>query len=100
MIRNGDLVRFTSDEIDQFRSVGLDATGVRTIEDFGAAVAQWCELLEEIRPEVLENSRAQWQRREESSYPLSSRFTTAGRAKTEVLKKADCVPQFQSVPRQ
>ena len=54
MIRNGDLVRFTPDEIDQFRSVGLDATGVRTIEDFGAAVAKWCDLLEEVRPDVLE----------------------------------------------
>ena len=54
MIRDGDLVRFTPDEIDQFRSVGLDATGVRTIEDFGAAVAKWCDLLEELRPDVLE----------------------------------------------
>ena len=54
MLRDRDRIRFTPDEIDQFRSVGLDATGVRTIEDFGVAVAQWCELLEEIRPEVLE----------------------------------------------
>ena len=29
MIRDRDRVRFTADEIDQFRSVGLDATGVR-----------------------------------------------------------------------
>jgi hypothetical protein len=54
MIRAGDLVRFTADDIDQFRSVGLDATGIRTIEDFGAAVARWCDLLEEVRPDVLE----------------------------------------------
>jgi len=54
MIRDGDLVRFTPDEIDEFRSVGLDATSVRTIEDFGAAVAKWCDLLEELRPDVLE----------------------------------------------
>ncbi len=54
MIRNGDLVRFTPDEIGQFQSVGLDATGVRTIEDFGAAVATWCNLLQEVRPDVLE----------------------------------------------
>ena len=54
MIRGGNLVRFTPDEIDQFRSVGLDATGIRTIEDFGAAVARWCDLLEEVRPDVLE----------------------------------------------
>jgi len=54
MIRDRDLVRFTPDEIDQFRSVGLDAAGVRTIEDFGAAVATWCNLLQEVRPDVLE----------------------------------------------
>ena len=54
MIRDRDLVRFTPDEIDQFRSVGLAATGIRTIEDFGAAVARWCDLLEEVRPDVLE----------------------------------------------
>jgi hypothetical protein len=54
MIRDGDLIRFTPDEIDQFRSVGLDAAGVRTIEDFGAAVAKWCDMLQEVRPDVLE----------------------------------------------
>ena len=54
MIRDGNLVRFTPDEIVQFRSVGLDATGIRTIEDFGAAVARWCDLLEDVRPDVLE----------------------------------------------
>ena len=54
IIRDGNLVRFTPDEIDQFRSVGLDASGVRTIEDFGAAVAKWCDLLQEVRPDMLE----------------------------------------------
>ena len=52
MIRDGGQVRFTPDEIDQFRSVGLDAKGVRTIEDFGAAVAMWCDLLQEVRPDL------------------------------------------------
>jgi hypothetical protein len=54
MIRAGHRVRFTPDDIDQFRSVGLDTTAVRTIEDFGAAVAKWCNLLQEVRPDVLE----------------------------------------------
>jgi len=54
MIRDGDLLRFTPDEIDQFRSVGLDATSIRTIDDFGAAVAKWCDLLEGARPDLLE----------------------------------------------
>jgi hypothetical protein len=54
MIRDGDVLRFTPDDIDEFRSIGLDATGVRTVEDFGTAVAKWCDLLEEVRPDVLE----------------------------------------------
>ena len=54
MIRNGDLLRFTPGEIDEFRSAGLDVAGVRTIEDFGAAVARWCDLLLEDRPALLE----------------------------------------------
>ena len=54
MIRNGDLLRFTPDEIDQFRSAGLDVARVRTIEDFGAAVASWCDLLDKVRPDLLE----------------------------------------------
>lgn len=54
MIRNGDLLRFTLDEIDEFRSAGLDVAQVRTIEDFGAAVATWCDLLAEVRPDLLD----------------------------------------------
>lgn len=54
MIRTGDLLRFTSDEIDEFRSFGLEVACVRTTEDFGAAVARWCDLLQEDRPDLLE----------------------------------------------
>jgi hypothetical protein len=54
MIRNGDLLRFTPDEIDEFRSAGLDVAHVQTIEDFGAAVAAWCDLLAEVSPRLLE----------------------------------------------
>ena len=54
MIRNGDLLRFTADEIDEFRTAGLDVAHVRTIEDFGAAVATWCDVLDKDRPDLLE----------------------------------------------
>lgn len=54
MIRNGDLLRFTPDEIDEFRSAGLDVAHVRTVEDFGAAVATWCDVLDKGRPDLLE----------------------------------------------
>lgn len=54
MIRNGDLLRFTPEEIDEFRSAGLDVAHVRTVEDFGAAVATWCDVLDKVRPDLLE----------------------------------------------
>ena len=54
MIRNGDLLRFTPDEIDEFRSAGLGVAHVRTVEDFGAAVATWCDVLDKVRPDLLE----------------------------------------------
>jgi hypothetical protein len=54
MVRNGNLLRFTPSEIDQFRSAGLDVARVRTIEDFGAAVASWCDMLDKDRPDLLE----------------------------------------------
>jgi hypothetical protein len=54
MIRNGDLLRFTPDEIERFRSAAIDVARVLTIEDFGAAIARWCDLLQEDRPDLLE----------------------------------------------
>jgi hypothetical protein len=54
MIRDADFVHFTPDDIEQFRSVGLNATSVRTMKDFGVAVAEWCDLLNEVCPDVLE----------------------------------------------
>jgi hypothetical protein len=54
MISNGDLLRFTPDEIEQFRSAGIDVARVRTIEDFGAAIARWCDVLHEDHPDLLE----------------------------------------------
>ena len=54
MIKNGDVLRFTLDEIEQFRSAGLDVARVRTIEDFGMAVTEWCDLLQKARPDLLE----------------------------------------------
>jgi hypothetical protein len=105
MIRDGDLVRFTPDEIDQFRSVGLDATGIRTIGAFGAAVATWCALLEQVRPDVLEKlARAMADARGFKLPPKLTAFDCGTQEdkvlKTQIEGRLDRVPQFQSVPRQ
>jgi hypothetical protein len=101
MIRAGNLVRFTPDDIDQFRSVGLDVTRVRTLEDFGAAVAKWCDMLQEVRPDVLEKlARAMADAR---GVKLPPKLTVCDgerrKTETEIAGGLDRIPQFQSVPR-
>jgi hypothetical protein len=39
MLRAGKSLRFTPDEVDEFRSLGLDFEGVRTQDDIEQALA-------------------------------------------------------------
>lgn len=54
MLHAGDLLRFTSAEIDEFRAIGIDFDGVRTQADVEAALAAWANVLGEERPALLE----------------------------------------------
>ena len=100
MIRAGDLVRFTPDDIDQFRSVGLDATSVRTLEDFGAAVAKWCDMLQELRPDVLEKIARAMADARRVELPPKLTVYDGGKTETEIADGVDRIPQFQIEPRQ
>lgn len=50
----GPSVRFTSDEIEQSREVGLDLAGARTRAEVEQAVAEWAQTLQDERPLLLE----------------------------------------------
>lgn len=54
MRRTGKSRRFTPDEIEAFRSLGLDFEGVRTQGDIEQALATWAEVLADERPALLD----------------------------------------------
>jgi hypothetical protein len=54
MLRAGDTLRFTPDEIEDFRKLGLDFDGARTQDDIDQALARWADTLNDERPNLLE----------------------------------------------
>jgi hypothetical protein len=54
MIRSGNSIRFTRDEIADFRNLGLDFEGARTENDVASVIAHWAHTLADERPDLLE----------------------------------------------
>ena len=54
MLRAGNALRFTPDEVDEFRSLGLDFEGARTQDDIEQALAVWAGTLADERPDLLD----------------------------------------------
>ena len=54
MLRAGKSLRFTPNEVDEFRSLGLDFEGVRTQDDIEQALAAWAGTLADERPDLLD----------------------------------------------
>jgi hypothetical protein len=54
MLRAGRALRFTPDEVDEFRSLGLDFEGARTQDDIERALAAWAGALADERPDLLD----------------------------------------------
>ncbi len=54
MLRAGNALRFTPDEIEDFRKLGLDFDGARTQDDIDQALARWANTLNDERPDLLE----------------------------------------------
>jgi len=58
MLRAGDALRFTPDEIEDYRKLGLDFDGARTQDDIEQALARWADTLNDERPDLLEKIAA------------------------------------------
>ena len=58
MLRASDALRFTPDEIDAYRKLGLDFDGARTQDDIDQALARWADTLNDERPDLLEKIAA------------------------------------------
>ena len=54
MLRAGSSLRFTPNEVEEFRSLGLDFEGARTQDDIEQALATWADVLADERPDLLD----------------------------------------------
>jgi len=54
MIRSGNSVRFTPNEVEEFRQVGLDLGSVECQNDIEQEVSRWADTLADERFELLE----------------------------------------------
>ena len=54
MLRSDGQIRFTSGEIEAARGLGIDLTGVKTVDDYSVAVIRLITTLEHERPDLLE----------------------------------------------
>ena len=54
MLRAGTRLRFTPNEIEEYRSLGLDFEGARTQDAIERALATWAGALADERPDLLE----------------------------------------------
>lgn len=73
MLRAGDALRFTPDEIEDFRKLGLDFDGARTQNDIDQALARWADTLNDERPDLLEKIAAAMAKAR--GIPLPARLT-------------------------
>ena len=73
MLRAGDALRFTPDEIENFRKLGLDFDGARTQDDIDQALARWADTLNDERPDLLEKIAAELAKAR--GIPLPARLT-------------------------
>lgn len=54
MLRAGNSIRFTPQEVEEFRSLGLDFDGLRTQDELEQALVGWTDALTQDRPALLE----------------------------------------------
>ena len=54
MLLAGNSLRFTPDEIEDFRKLGLDFDGAQTQDDIEQALTRWADTLNDERPDLLD----------------------------------------------
>ena len=54
MLRAGNAIRFTPNEIENYRSLGIDFAGTRTQDDIELALGRWAQTLDNERPDLLD----------------------------------------------
>lgn len=69
MIKSGNSMRFTPQEVDAYREAGIGVDGVKTQADFGHEVEQWAHTLAEEKPALLEKIAAEMARLKGAKLP-------------------------------
>jgi hypothetical protein len=54
MLCAGNAVRFTPNEVEDYRSLGIDFVGTRTQDDIEQALGRWAQTLADERPDLLD----------------------------------------------
>ena len=54
MLRADSAVRFTPNEIEDYRSLGIDFAGARTQDEVEQALDRWAQTLADERPDLLD----------------------------------------------
>lgn len=54
MLRAGNAVRFVPNEVEDYRSLGIDFAGARTRDDVEQALGRWAQTLADERPDLLD----------------------------------------------
>ena len=73
MLRAGDTLRFTPDEIEDYRKLGLDFDGAQTQGDVEQALTRWVGTLNDERPDLLEKIATEMGKAR--GFPLPARLT-------------------------
>lgn len=53
MLRAGNAIRFTPNEVEDYRSLGLDFAGARTQDHIEQVLGRWVQTLSDERPDLL-----------------------------------------------
>lgn len=96
MIRSGKSTRFTQNEVDEFRQVGLDMADVKYQNDLDAEVTRWAYTLAYERFDLLERIAAEMAKAKGLKLPPK---LSAICGETEIEHGPDSVPQFRGTPR-
>lgn len=73
MLRAGDTLRFTPDEIEDYRKLGLDFDWAQTQGDVEQALTRWVDTLNDERPDLLEKIATEMSKAR--GVPLPARLT-------------------------
>ena len=73
MLRAGNALRFTPDEIEAFHKLGLDFDGARTTDDLESVLACWADTLNDECPDLLEKIAVEMAKAK--GIPLPARLT-------------------------